>query len=397
MFRELPPTAGLAPHLRDLARLSGSDDLEGALAAFLGVPEVQLESSASACLIIALEYLKSRTGRRTVIVPGYTCPTVVLAAHQAACRVIACDTVANGFDLDLDHLDTLLGPDTLCVVPTHYGGALTDAARIQAFVQGRSPETFIIEDAAQAFGARWDNAPVGTRGHIGIYSFGVGKGFTIFKGGGLIAGDPEVRAGLRAASRRIVPPSAALEARRIVELIVYHLVYNPAGLAFVYGAPRRFWLERGRIERAIGDEHSGKIALHPVGRFRRQVGVNSLSRLPAHIEDAERRRRALAAALDRRGGRTRPYVGEGQPNGLFLFAMTRSSADLDEILASAWTSPFGITKLFNSSIGAYETLKPILLPSATPNAERLAATTLTVTTSGFMTGKEIAAAAEAIA
>lgn len=395
MFRELPPTAGLPPRLRDLGP-SGSDGLEDALAAFVGVPEVQLESSASACLIVALECLKSRTHRRTVIVPGYTCPTVVLAAHQAGCHVIACDTVPNGFDVDLDHLGRLLGPDTLCVVPTHYGGALTDVARVKTFVETQSPETFIIEDAAQAFGAKWQNEPVGARGHIGIYSFGVGKGFTIFKGGGLVAADGDTRAGLRDASRRIVAPSPAMETRRVVELIVYHLVYNPPGLAFVHGAPRRYWLERGRIERAIGDEHRGPIALHPVGRFRRQVGVRSLPRLAAHIEHAERRRRALAAAIEERGGRTSPYLGEGQPNGLFLFAMTETPGDLDEILASAWQSPFGITKLFNASIGGYAALKPILLPSATPNAERLAATTLTVTTSDFMTEAEMAAAVEII-
>src|SRR6266849_6492776 len=104
MFHELPPTAGLPPRFGDLLSFWGSDDLEGALAAYLGVPEVQLESSASACLVVALEYLKTRTSRRTVIVPGYTCPLVVIAAKQAGCRVIACDTVPGGFDLDLDHL-----------------------------------------------------------------------------------------------------------------------------------------------------------------------------------------------------------------------------------------------------------------------------------------------------
>ena len=95
---------------------------------FLGIDEFQLESRASACLVIALEYLKTRTARRTVVIPAYTCPIVVVAAKQAGCRVIACDTIAGGFDLD--HLATLIDSDTLCIVVTHYGGALTDIARI---------------------------------------------------------------------------------------------------------------------------------------------------------------------------------------------------------------------------------------------------------------------------
>ena len=395
MFHELPPTAGLPPRFGDLLAVSGSDDFEGAIGAFLGVPEVQLESSASACLVIALEYLKTRTSRRTVVIPGYTCPLVVIAAHQAGCRVVACDTVAGGFDLDLDHLGRLIGPDTLCVVPTHYGGALTDVARIRSFVRTISPEISVIEDAAQAFGARWDGEAVGTHGDIGIYSFGVGKGLTIYKGGCLVASDPEVRARLRATSERLVHPSVAMEARRAIELVLYHLVYNPVGLPLAYGTPRRYWLTRGRPERAIGDEHEPHITLHRIGGFRRRIGVRSLSRLASHLKDARRRRRALAHLLESAGSRLRPYLGSGEPTGSFLFAMTETPADLDAILARAWPAEIGVTKLFMHAIGRYQALSGMIEPSPTPNAERLAATTLTITTSGFMTQADMSAIAQA--
>jgi perosamine synthetase len=395
MPHELPPTAGLPPRWSDLA-LSGADDLEGALAAFLGVGELQLESSASACLVIALDTLKTRTSRRTVIIPGYTCPLVVIAANQAGCRVIACDTIAGGFDLDLDHLARLIGPDTLAVIPTHYGGALTDVGRVRDFVRGVSPEIAVIEDAAQAFGATWEGKPVGTESDIGIYSFGVGKGFTIFKGGGLVARDPDIRAGLRAAAQRLVQPSIAMETRRTIELVFYHLLYNPRGLVWAYGRPRRHWLARGRPERAIGDEHAPEVVLHPVGRFRRRVGVRSLPRLAAHIADARARRQALARMLETSASRLKPYLGSGEPNGFFLFAMAATPTDLDAILAKTWNSPLGITKLFMHAIGRYEALIPMLEPSPTPNAERLAATTLTITTSGFMTDEDMAAIAEAV-
>jgi perosamine synthetase len=376
--------------------LSGSDDLAGAIAAFLGAGEVQLESSATACLVIALDYLKTRTSRRTVIISGYTCPLVVIAAKQAGCRVVACDTAPGGFDLDLDHLGRLIGPDTLAVIPTHYGGALTDVERVRNVVRAISPDIAIIEDAAQAFGARWGGKAVGIESDIGIYSFGVGKGFTIFKGGGLVAHDADIRAGLRAASARLVQPSFGMEARRTIELVFYHLLYNPHGLVFAYGRPRRHWLARGKPERAIGDEHSPNVVLHPVGRFRRRVGVRSLPRLAAHIADARARRQALAHVLETSQSRFKPYLGTGEPNGLFLFAMADTPADLDAVLAKAWTAPLGITKLFMHAIGRYEAMIPMLEPSATPNAERLAATTLTITTSGFMTAADMTAIAEAV-
>jgi dTDP-4-amino-4,6-dideoxygalactose transaminase len=397
MFHELPPTAGLPPRFRDLLAFSGSDDLEGALAGFLGVSELQLESSASACLVVALEYLKTRTSRRTVVIPGYTCPLVVIAAKQAGCQVIACDTVAGTLDLDLDHLGELIGPDTLCVIATHYGGALTDVARVKNFVRTASPEIAVIEDAAQAFGARWGSEAVGTQGDIGIYSFGMGKGLTIFKGGCLAARDSDVRAGLRAAGKRLTRRDRGMEVRRVAELLLYHLFYNPTAITFAYGAPRRFWLARGQPERAIGDEHAPTITLDHVGSFRRRVGMQSLQRLASHIEDSRRRRGSLAHALDNAPSRLKPYLGGGEPTGLFLFAMTDTAGELDALLATAWPARIGISKLFMSAIGRYKALSSLLAPSLTPNAEHFAATTLTITTSGFMTAADMSAIISAMA
>jgi dTDP-4-amino-4,6-dideoxygalactose transaminase len=322
---------------------------------------------------------------------------VVIAAKQAGCRVIACDTIAGGLDLDLKHLGELIGPDTLCVIATHYGGALTDVVRLKNFVQAASSEIAVIEDAAQAFAARWGSAAVGTLGDIGIYSFGVGKGLTIFKGGGLVARDADVRVGLRAAGKRLVHPALGRDAWRAIELAFYHLLYNPTALAFAYGAPRRFWLARGRPERAIGDEHAPAIELDRVGSFRRRIGVQSLQRLAAHIADSRRRRDALAHALDNASSRLKPYLGGGEPTALFLFATTETARDLDAVLVEAWPAGIGVSKLFMSAIGRYKALSSLLAPSLTPNAEHFAATTLTITTSGFMTAADLSAIVGAMA
>ncbi len=388
MFHELPPTAGLPPRLRDLFALAGSTDLEKALAGFLGVPEAQLECSGSACLVIALEFLKTRSERRTVIVPGYTCPLVVIAARQAGCRVVACDLVPGGFDLDIHHLKALLGPDTLCVVATHYGGALTDVERVRDAAKAHSQEIAVIEDAAQAFGARFDERPAGLKGDIGFYSFAAGKGLTLWEGGCLVAQESDVRAGLRETSKRLVKPDWRREAWRAFQLFCYHFLYNPLGLALAYGVPRRFWLWQGSPEKAIGEDYADHIPLHPVGRFRRRIGVQALKRIAAHVAGARKRRLSLVELVGQPPSKVRPYQGPGESSGLFLFAMTRTPAELDVILSKAWPASFGVTKLFVHAIGDYASLAGLLEPSETPNARHLAATTLTITTSAFMTGPD---------
>ena len=85
----------------------------------------------------------------------------------------------------------------------------------------------MIEDAAQALGARLGAASVGLQGDIGFYSLAVGKGLSIYEGGVLTARDAPLRRALQETSRRLIPDSRMMEARRITELIGYALLYRP--------------------------------------------------------------------------------------------------------------------------------------------------------------------------
>ena len=67
------------------------------------------------------------------------------------------------------------------------------------------------------------------------------------------------------------------------------------------------------------------------------------------------------------------------------------------MLAKTWPADIGVTKLFMSAIGRYKALSSLLAPSSTPNAEHFAATTLTITTSGFMTAADMSAIVSAMA
>jgi hypothetical protein len=113
--------------------------------------------------------------------------------------------------------------------------------------------------------------------------------------------------------------------------------------------------------------------------------------LPEHLRRSEARLHQLADDLTRRGSVLRPLLGPGHPTGSFLFVQAGSAAALTRILARGWPSPLGLSKLFMWSLAGYPALSHLLSPSSTPNAERFAATTLTLTTSPFMTEKEQAA------
>ena len=379
---EIAPTSGLPPRWRDLLSPARGLTLEQAICERYGFDGIEIVASGTAALAIAFTYLKQHShGRDVVIVPGYTCPLVVLAVHAAGLRAVACDTVAGGFDLDPGHLAQLLNDRTLAVVPTHYGGALTDVDEVIRIVHAASRDIAIVEDAAQAFGATRHGQSAGRAGDIGVFSFGAGKGFTIYEGGALVARDLETLQGLRNAASRMTRTARLGEIGRGVMLAGYHLVYNPLGLRAAYGVPKRRALARDDEIGAAGDRFSPDVAITHVGDRRKAVGRAALPRLGPHLEQNRARFVSIAERLRELPGVKVhiPRPGE-QPTATFLFATLSERAERAATIRALWRSRLGVAKLFTRAIGDYPDMKPLLIPSQTPNARALAAGTITIST-----------------
>ncbi|MDR3064103.1 MAG: DegT/DnrJ/EryC1/StrS family aminotransferase [Comamonas sp.] len=274
----VPPTAGLPLQLGDLWP-SGAGSLAGRLAEWLGVDAVQLECSGTSALMVALRSLQAlRPGRSEVIAPAYTCPLVALAISQCGLQLRLCDLRADVLDMDPVCLQHLCSERTLAVLPTHLCGRVADVDA--ALSCARAVGAYVIEDAAQALGARSGAASVGLKGDIGFFSLAVGKGLSTFEGGVLVAREPSMRAALAAAgaSTRFSP---WWELRRSIELLGYALLYRPSGLRMAYGRPLQDSLARGDWVEAAGDDFGDLIPQHRLGRWRQRVGARALRRLAA--------------------------------------------------------------------------------------------------------------------
>ncbi|XBS69788.1 DegT/DnrJ/EryC1/StrS family aminotransferase [Acerihabitans sp. KWT182] len=247
---EIPPTAGLPAQWRDLMAFSGG--LAAGLAEQLSVPSPALTCSGTAALIVTLRVLQQRLpGRTTLIVPAYTCPLVALAVHFCPpLRVIPCDVAAGGIDLDLGQLETLCDERTLAVVVTHLGGRVADVDGARS-ITARAGAA-IIEDAAQAMGARDDGRSVGLKGDAAFFSMALGKGLTTAEGGVLFSRDPALHRALHRQCRQDLAFSFPWELKRTAELLGYTAFYRPHGLYYVYGRPLRRALARGDAVAAVG-------------------------------------------------------------------------------------------------------------------------------------------------
>lgn len=393
--RELPPTAGLPLRLGDLR--PGRADLAAILAGQLQTPPLQLTCSGTAALLLALRVLHARQPRRSVVVvPAYTCPLVAIAVHQAGLQLRLCDLRPGHFDMDPQALAAACREDTLAVLPTHLAGRVADVETAVSI--GARSGAFVIEDAAQALGARSGGTSVGLRGDVGFFSLAAGKGLSIFEGGLLLSRDASLREALREAAERHVPRRRAWEVRRSAELLGLAALYRPHGLAFAYGHPLRRALRRENLADAVGDVFPATIPLHRVGRWRQAVGANAAARLPGFLATLREQARARLARLRTIAGvEVFDDTPDTQGSWPCLLLQLPDERRRDQVLAQLWSRGLGVSRLFIHALPDYAYLADRVPRAAVPNARAFAQRTLTIGNSPWLdeaTFERIASAIE---
>ncbi len=382
IMRELPPTAGMPVHWRDL--LPGRASLADRLGPLLRIDELQVTCSGTAALVIALTTLAADSDRTEVVIPAYTCPLVALAVSQCGLQVRLCDSKTDALEMDPAALEALSSVRTLAVVPTYLCGRVHDiqpvldcAARVGAAV---------IEDGAQALGARHaDGTPVGMRGDIGLYSLAVGKGLTMYEGGVLMSRHPYLREALRASAGTMTPRKPGWELRRCIELLGYALFYRPIFLPLVYGMPLRRALRRRDMQGAAGDHVPATIPLHRPGEWRQSVAARTSARW-------SRYRDLTARQGQRRSRRLRDIAGirliEDAPGaqGVWpvLTVLMPDASTREKVLSRLWKTGVGIGVPFAFVLADYPALGSIMPADADANARGLAARILTITNSHWL-------------
>ncbi len=380
---ELPPTAGLPLRLSDLR--PGAPTLAADIAAQLGTPPLQLECSGTACLLMALVTLSElQPARRRVVVPAFTCPLVAIAVQQAGLELQLCDLKPGHYDMDPAALRAACDERTLAIIPTHLAGRVADVD--DAVAVARSVGAYVIEDAAQALGARRsDGTSVGLLGDIGFFSLAAGKGLSIYEGGLLLARDPLLRERLARTAARRVPRSLGWEWKRSLQLLGYATLYRPGGLGLAYGNPLRRALRRGDPVAAVGDDFPLTIPLHRVGRWRRSVGAHAAARLPAFLDQ-------LTAQAARRLPRLRRIEGiqvmddpsSARGTWPFFLLLLPDRVRRDAAMAQLWSSGHGVSRLFIHALPDYAYLAGAVPPQSVPRARDFAARSLSISNSPWM-------------
>jgi len=141
---------------------------EEAFAEWLGGGHVVGVACGTDALVLALKAAGVGQGDTVITVPNTAVPTVN-AISAAGATPIFVDVDPETALLDPARLAAALRPSTRAIVPVHLYGRALAMEPVLAFA--RSHGLAVIEDAAQAHGARLEGRAAGTGGDFGCFSF----------------------------------------------------------------------------------------------------------------------------------------------------------------------------------------------------------------------------------
>ena len=153
---------------------------EEIFAAFCGVEHAVAVSSGTAALHLALVVLGIGPGDE-VIVPSLTFAATANAVLYTGAKPVFADSHPNTWTIDPDSIAELITPCTRAIMPVHLYGHPADMDAIMELAHRHNLR--VIEDAAEAHGARYKGRPVGSIGDIGCFSFYGNKIVTTGEGG----------------------------------------------------------------------------------------------------------------------------------------------------------------------------------------------------------------------
>ena len=223
----------------------GGDESEGIKREFReysGARHIFFLSSGKAALFMILIALRELKNRRKVIMPAYTCFSVPSAIRMAGLEIVLCDVRPDFLDFDHDQLEKLADEETLCIIATHLFGIPSEIGRVREIA--REKEIFVIEDAAQAFGALVGRM-AGSQGDVAFFSLGRGKNITCGSGGIIVTDSEEIAGALLGPYNRLEKESLQNSAKTLLELFLMELFMNP----YLY------WLPDGLPFLRIGETH----------------------------------------------------------------------------------------------------------------------------------------------
>ena len=140
-------------------------------------------ASGSDALLLALLALNLEAGDEVITTP-FTFVATAGSIARVGARPVFVDIDPDTYNIDVKQIDAAITSRTRALMPVHLFGLASD---LKPILELASPRGLgVIEDAAQAIGARYDDQMVGNLGTFGCFSFFPSKNLGGAGDGGMI-------------------------------------------------------------------------------------------------------------------------------------------------------------------------------------------------------------------
>ncbi|MFX0174819.1 MAG: DegT/DnrJ/EryC1/StrS family aminotransferase [Candidatus Hodarchaeota archaeon] len=158
-------------------------------AKYIGVKHAIGVNTGTAALHIAIATLNIGPGDEVIVPPFTFIATASSILHNNAIPIFA-DIDDKSYTLDPDSVKKKITDKTKAIIPVHLAGICADMGGLIDIANDNG--IYIIEDACQSIGAKYNGKKVGSIGDIGCFSFYPSKNITTGEGGMITTNSDEL-------------------------------------------------------------------------------------------------------------------------------------------------------------------------------------------------------------
>lgn len=173
--------------LEEIFTLSGGGRFDSLCSQFLSARfnsrKALITPSCSAAIEMSMLLLNLNVGDE-VIMPSYTFSSTANAVALRGATPVFVDVDPNTLNIDPNRIIEAITKKTKCILVVHYGGISCDMDLVLEIA--RRSKCFVVEDAAQAIGAKYKEKYLGSLGDLGTFSFHETKNIVCGEGGSIL-------------------------------------------------------------------------------------------------------------------------------------------------------------------------------------------------------------------
>jgi dTDP-4-amino-4,6-dideoxygalactose transaminase len=159
------------------------DSLEGGISSYLGAKHAVGLASGTDALYLSLRALDITQGDEVITSPFSFIATAEAITYVGA-KPVFVDIENDTLNIDIAKIEEKITPKTRAIIVVHLFGLPADMDELTALAKKYNLK--IIEDCAQAFGAKYRESHVGSIGDCGCFSFYPSKNLGAYGDGGML-------------------------------------------------------------------------------------------------------------------------------------------------------------------------------------------------------------------